>query len=60
MYEAEVIKAVRPARHHGKRGDGENTLRALQEAGCVSLHTIGGAAAYLADRRQEDSRCLEA
>ena len=52
MYEAEVIRQYRLRGIMGKGGMGENTLRALQEAGCVYLHTIGGAAAYLADRIQ--------
>jgi len=50
MYEAEVIRQYGLRGIMGKGGMGENTLRALQEAGCVYLHTIGGAAAYLADR----------
>jgi fumarate hydratase class I len=29
---------------------GMQTLKALKENGCVYLHTIGGAAAYLAER----------
>jgi fumarate hydratase class I len=50
MYEAEVIKQYGLRGIMGKGGMGEKTLRAMQEAGCVYLHTIGGAAAYLADR----------
>ncbi|MEJ2684820.1 MAG: FumA C-terminus/TtdB family hydratase beta subunit [Candidatus Sulfobium sp.] len=34
----------------GKGGMGEKTLQALQEHSCVYFHTIGGAAAFLADR----------
>ncbi len=34
----------------GKGGMGERTLRAMKESGCVYLHTIGGAAVYLAER----------
>jgi tartrate/fumarate subfamily iron-sulfur-dependent hydro-lyase beta chain len=34
----------------GKGGMGEKTLRALKEHSCVYFHTIGGAAAFLADR----------
>ncbi len=34
----------------GKGGMGKRTLNALREYGCVYLHTIGGAAVYLADR----------
>jgi fumarate hydratase class I len=50
MYEAEVIRSYGLRGVMGKGGMGEKTLRALQEAGCVYLHTVGGAAAYLADR----------
>jgi len=50
MYEAEVIRQYRLRGIMGKGGMGEKTLKAMQEAGCVYLHTVGGAAAYLADR----------
>ncbi|GEM_PF-49001 len=50
MYEADVIRTYGLRGVMGKGGMGEKTLAALQEAGCVYLHTIGGAAAYLADR----------
>lgn len=50
MYEADVIRQYGLRGIMGKGGMGENTLRAMQEAGCVYLHTVGGAAAYLADR----------
>lgn len=50
MYEAEVIRGYGLRGVMGKGGMGEETLRALQESGCVYFHTIGGAAAYLADR----------
>ncbi len=50
MYEAAVIKQYGLRGIMGKGGMGDKTLRAMQEAGCVYLHTIGGAAAYLADR----------
>ncbi len=50
MYEAEVIRQYGLRGVMGKGGMGEKTLKALQEAGCVYLQTIGGAAAYLADR----------
>lgn len=50
MYEEAVIKDYGLRGIMGKGGMGEKTLRAMQEAGCVYLHTIGGAAAYLADR----------
>ena len=50
MYEAEVIKNYGLAGVMGKGGMGEKTLAALRESGAVYFHTIGGAAAYLADR----------
>jgi fumarate hydratase class I len=50
MYEADVIREYGLRGIMGKGGMGEQTLKALQEAGCVYFHTIGGAAAYLADR----------
>ena len=50
MYEADVIRQYGLRGIMGKGGMGEKTLKAMQEAGCVYLHTIGGAAAYLADR----------
>ncbi|HYQ48787.1 MAG TPA: FumA C-terminus/TtdB family hydratase beta subunit, partial [Thermodesulfovibrionales bacterium] len=50
MYEAEVIRQYGLRGIMGKGGMGDNTLRAMQETGCVYLHTVGGAAAYLADR----------
>lgn len=50
MYEADVIRQYGLSGVMGKGGMGEKTLKALQEAGCVYLQTIGGAAAYLADR----------
>lgn len=50
MYEADVIRQYGLRGVMGKGGMGEKTLKALQEAGCVYLQTIGGAAAYLADR----------
>lgn len=50
MYEAEVIKTYGIRGIIGKGGMGEKTLNALKEYGCVYLHTISGAAAYLADR----------
>lgn len=34
----------------GKGGMGKRTMKALTKYGCVYLHTIGGAGAYLADR----------
>ncbi len=50
MYEADVIKAYGIRGIVGKGGMGEKTLNAIKEYGCVYLHTISGAAAYLADR----------
>lgn len=50
MYEAEVIRQYGLRGIMGKGGMGGKTLKAMQEAGCVYLHTVGGAAAYLADR----------
>jgi tartrate/fumarate subfamily iron-sulfur-dependent hydro-lyase beta chain len=50
MYESDVIRQYGLRGIMGKGGMGEKTLKALQEAGCVYLQTIGGAAAYLADR----------
>ncbi len=50
MYEADVIRGYGLRGIMGKGGMGEQTLRALQESGCVYFHTIGGAAVYLADR----------
>ena len=50
MYEADVIRQYGLRGVMGKGGMGEKTLKALQEAGCVYFQTIGGAAAYLADR----------
>jgi len=50
MYEAEVIRQYGLRGVMGKGGMGEKTLRAMQESGCVYFHTVGGAAAYLADR----------
>jgi tartrate/fumarate subfamily iron-sulfur-dependent hydro-lyase beta chain len=50
MYEADVIRQYGLRGVMGKGGMGEKTAKALQEDGCVYLQTIGGAAAYLADR----------
>ncbi|HAK88399.1 MAG TPA: fumarate hydrolyase [Nitrospiraceae bacterium] len=50
MYEADIIKAYGIRGIIGKGGMGDKTLAALKECGCVYLHTISGAAAYLADR----------
>ncbi|MBI5212723.1 MAG: fumarate hydratase C-terminal domain-containing protein [Nitrospirae bacterium] len=50
MYEADVIKSYGIRGIIGKGGMGDKTLAALKEYGCVYLHTISGAAAYLADR----------
>lgn len=50
MYEPFVIKEYGIRAIIGKGGMGEKTLNAFKECGCVYLHTIGGAAVYLADR----------
>ena len=50
MYEAEVIRAYGIRGIIGKGGMGQKTLDAMRECGCVYLHTMSGAAAYLADR----------
>jgi fumarate hydratase class I len=50
MYESEIIKTYGIRGIIGKGGMGEKTLQAMKEYGCVYLHTVSGAAAYLADR----------
>ncbi|MBF0506870.1 MAG: fumarate hydratase C-terminal domain-containing protein [Nitrospirae bacterium] len=50
MYEADVISRYGLKGIIGKGGMGEKTLGALRECGCVYLHTMSGAAVYLADR----------
>ncbi len=50
MYEAQIIREYHLRGIMGKGGMGEATRRALKENDCVYLHTIGGAAVYLADR----------
>ncbi|HWR89215.1 MAG TPA: FumA C-terminus/TtdB family hydratase beta subunit [Dissulfurispiraceae bacterium] len=50
LYEADVIRTYGITGIIGKGGMGEKTLEALMECGSVYLHTISGAAAYLADR----------
>lgn len=50
MYEADVIKAYSIRGIIGKGGMGNKTLDAMKEYGCVYLHTISGAASYLAER----------
>lgn len=50
MYEPEVITRYGLKGIMGKGGMGEQTLKALKENYCVYLHTIGGAAVYLAER----------
>lgn len=50
MYEPDVIKTYGIKGIIGKGGMGEKTLDAMKEYGCVYLHTISGAATYLADR----------
>jgi len=50
MYESRIIEEYGIRGVMGKGGMGRRTLHALKEFGCVYLHTIGGAAVYLADR----------
>jgi fumarate hydratase class I len=50
IYEHQIISEYGICGVIGKGGMGEKTLNALKENGCVYLHTIGGAAVYLADR----------
>jgi fumarate hydratase class I len=50
MYEPDIIRAYGLRGIMGKGGMGEKTGQALRENGCVYLHTIGGAAVYLARR----------
>ena len=50
MYKHHVISEYGLRGVMGKGGMGERTLEALQKNGCVYLHTIGGAAAFLATR----------
>ena len=50
MYESWIIAEYGIRGIMGKGGMGRRTLHALKEFGCVYLHTIGGAAVYLADR----------
>lgn len=49
-YEYDVIKNYGIKGIIGKGGMGEKTLDAMKKYGCVYLHTISGAAVYLADR----------
>ncbi|MBI4685546.1 MAG: fumarate hydratase C-terminal domain-containing protein [Nitrospirae bacterium] len=50
MYEHEVISKYGLRGIMGKGGMGQSALDAMKENACVYLHTIGGAAVYLADR----------
>ena len=50
MYEYRIIAEYGLRGVMGKGGMGKRTMDALRENGCVYLHTIGGAAAYLADK----------
>ena len=50
MYEATLIREYGIRGIIGKGGMGEGTLEALKETGSVYFQTVGGAAAYLADR----------
>jgi fumarate hydratase subunit beta len=53
MYEPRIISEYGVKGIMGKGGMGKQTLHALRKNGCVYLHTIGGAAVYLADRVQK-------
>lgn len=50
MYEHRIISDYGLRGVMGKGGMGKQTLEALRKNRCVYLHTIGGAAAYLAER----------
>lgn len=50
MYEYKIISSYGLRGIMGKGGMGKHTLKAMKEKGCVYLHTIGGAAVYLAER----------
>lgn len=50
MYEHQMISEYGIRAIMGKGGMGSKTLGALKEHGCVYLHTISGAAVYLADK----------
>jgi len=50
MYEHQIIADYGIRALMGKGGMGRKTLQALKDNGCVYLHTISGAAVYLADR----------
>jgi fumarate hydratase class I len=50
MYEHQIISDYGIRGVIGKGGMGRKTLQALKDNGCVYLHTISGAAVYLADR----------
>ncbi len=50
MYGHQIISEYGIRGIIGKGGMGRKTLNALKENGCVYLHTVSGAAVYLADR----------
>jgi fumarate hydratase class I len=50
MYEHQIIADYGIRGVMGKGGMGRKTLQALKDNGCVYLHTVSGAAVYLADR----------
>jgi tartrate/fumarate subfamily iron-sulfur-dependent hydro-lyase beta chain len=50
MYEHRIISEYGLRGVMGKGGMGKQTLEALKKNRCVYLHTIGGAAVYLAER----------
>jgi len=53
MYEPRIISEYGIRGIMGKGGMGKQTLKALRKHGCVYLHTMGGAAVYLAGRVQK-------
>ncbi len=50
LYEPDIIRRYGIRGIIGKGGMGKKTIEAMRELGCIYLHTISGAAAYLADR----------
>ncbi|MBM4136189.1 MAG: fumarate hydrolyase [Nitrospira sp.] len=50
IYEHQIISEYGLLGVMGKGGMGKKTIDALKKNSCVYLHTIGGAAVYLADR----------
>lgn len=52
-YEGKIIRRFGVRAVIGKGGMGPTTLAACRESGCVYLHTVGGAATFLADAVKE-------